>query len=80
VTARLGVGLVGAGWIGAFHGESRVAHPRHATGHGRRRRPAAADKLAAELRGRATTDPAELIADPEAEAVVIAAISRFPPT
>ena len=74
----LGVGLIGAGWIGAFHGESlarqvpgarlvMIADPA----------PGAAARLAGETGGRATTDPQELIADPEVEAVVIAAPARF---
>jgi myo-inositol 2-dehydrogenase / D-chiro-inositol 1-dehydrogenase len=73
------VGLIGAGWIGAFHGETLarrlpgarlagVADPA----------PGAAGKLASSLgAGRATTDPAELLADPALEAVVIAAPARF---
>ena len=78
MTAPLGVGLIGAGWIGAFHGESlarqvpgarlvMIADPA----------PGAAVRLADEIGGRATTDPQELIADPEVEAVVIAAPARF---
>ena len=39
--------------------------------------PGAAARLADEIGGRATTDPQELIADPEVEAVVIAAPARF---
>jgi myo-inositol 2-dehydrogenase/D-chiro-inositol 1-dehydrogenase len=78
MTTPLSVGLIGAGWIGAFHGESlarrvpgarlvMIADPA----------PGAAGRLAAEIGGRATTDPQELIADPEVEAVVIAAPARF---
>jgi myo-inositol 2-dehydrogenase/D-chiro-inositol 1-dehydrogenase len=78
MTKPLGVGLIGAGWIGAFHGESlarrvpgarlvMIADPA----------PGAADKLAAGTGGRATTDPQELIADPEVEAVIIGAPARF---
>ena len=78
MTTPLGIGLIGAGWIGAFHGESlarripgarlvMIADPA----------PGAADTLATEIGGRTTTDPAELIADPEVEAVVIAAPARF---
>jgi myo-inositol 2-dehydrogenase/D-chiro-inositol 1-dehydrogenase len=73
------VGLIGAGWIGAFHGETlaqrlpdarlaAIADPA----------PGAAERLAGRLGcGRTTTDPAELIADPGVEAVVIAAPARF---
>jgi myo-inositol 2-dehydrogenase/D-chiro-inositol 1-dehydrogenase len=78
MTAPLRVGLIGADWIGAFHGESlarqvpgarlvMIADPA----------PGAAARLADEIGGRATTDPQELIADPEVEAVVIAAPARF---
>jgi myo-inositol 2-dehydrogenase/D-chiro-inositol 1-dehydrogenase len=73
------VGLIGAGWIGAFHGEtlaSRVPGARLAGVADPA--PGAAAKLAGSLgAGRATTDPAELLADPEVEAVVIAAPARF---
>jgi myo-inositol 2-dehydrogenase/D-chiro-inositol 1-dehydrogenase len=78
MTAPLGVGLIGAGWIGAFHGASlarripdarlvMIADPV----------ADAAGALARELGGRATTDPGELIHDPEVAAVVIAAPARF---
>lgn len=78
MTTPLGVGLIGAGSIGAFHGESlarripatrlvMIADPA----------PGTATRLAAEVGGRATTDPRELIADAEVEAVVIAAPARF---
>ena len=77
--APVGVGLIGAGAIGAFHGESltrrvpdarlvAVADPA----------PGAAERLVASLgTPHATTDPAELLADPAVEAVVIAAPARF---
>jgi myo-inositol 2-dehydrogenase / D-chiro-inositol 1-dehydrogenase len=73
------VGLIGAGWIGTFHGETLarrlpgarlagVADPA----------PGAAERLASSLGAdRATTDPAELLADPAVEAVLIAAPARF---
>lgn len=69
------VGLIGAGWIGAFHGESlarriwstrlaAIADPA----------PGAAERLADRLGcERTCTDAAELLADPGIEAVVIAA-------
>jgi myo-inositol 2-dehydrogenase/D-chiro-inositol 1-dehydrogenase len=77
--APVGIGLVGAGYIGAFHGESlarrvpgarlvAVADPA----------PGAAERLAVNLGcPRAGTDPAELLAEPAVEAVVIAAPARF---
>src|ERR687897_2147961 len=78
-TELVAVGLIGAGWIGAFHGETLarrlpgarlagVADPA----------PGAAEKLASSLGApKATTDPAELLADPAVEAVLIAAPARF---
>jgi myo-inositol 2-dehydrogenase/D-chiro-inositol 1-dehydrogenase len=71
------IGLVGAGRIGTSHATLlaryvpsadlvAVADPR----------PSAAEALAARLGCRAVTDPAELFADPEIEAVVIAAASE----
>ncbi len=78
MTKPLGVGLIGAGWMGAFHGESlarrvpgarlvMIADPA----------PGAAGKLAAVTGGRAAADSQQLIADPEVDAVVIAAPARF---
>jgi myo-inositol 2-dehydrogenase / D-chiro-inositol 1-dehydrogenase len=76
---RVGVGLVGAGLIGTFHGESlawRVPGARLAGVADPA--PGAAERLAARLGcGLATTDPAELLADPSVQAVVIAAPARF---
>jgi myo-inositol 2-dehydrogenase/D-chiro-inositol 1-dehydrogenase len=78
-TTPVGVALIGAGWIGAFHGQSlaqripdarlvAVADPA----------PGAAERLTAQLgTGRATSDPTEVLADPAVEAVVIAAPARF---
>jgi myo-inositol 2-dehydrogenase/D-chiro-inositol 1-dehydrogenase len=78
-TAPVAVGLIGAGAIGAFHGETLarrlpgarlagVADPA----------PGAAERLAGSLGApKATTDPAELLADPAVEAVLIAAPARF---
>src|SRR5215213_10037992 len=68
-TDPVAVGLIGAGWIGAFHGETLA-----------RRLPGArlvgvADP--APGAPKATTDPAELLADPAVEAVLIAAPARF---
>jgi myo-inositol 2-dehydrogenase / D-chiro-inositol 1-dehydrogenase len=78
-TRPVGVGLIGAGWMGAFHGETLarrlpgawlagVADPA----------PGAAERLAGSLgAAKATTDPAELLTDPAVEAVLIAAPARF---
>jgi myo-inositol 2-dehydrogenase/D-chiro-inositol 1-dehydrogenase len=78
-TELVAVGLIGAGAIGAFHGETLarrlpgarlagVADPA----------PGAAERLASSLGAdRATTDPAELLTDPAVEAVLIAAPARF---
>ena len=75
----LGVALVGSGRMGAFHGETlaqrlpgvrlaAVADPA----------PQVAERLAATLGAeRAYADPAEAFADPQVEAVVIAAPARF---
>ena len=77
-TAPVGVGLIGAGAIGAFHAESlarRVPGARLAAVADPA--PGAAGKLAASLGcPNATTDPAELLADPAVQAVVIAAPAR----
>src|SRR5215207_3693801 len=75
----VGVALIGSGRMGSFHGETlarripgarlvAVADPA----------PGAAERLAAVLGAeRASTDPAEALADPAVEAVVIAAPARF---
>jgi myo-inositol 2-dehydrogenase / D-chiro-inositol 1-dehydrogenase len=75
----LGVALVGSGRMGAFHGETlarrlpgvrltAVADPA----------PQVAERLAATLGAeRAYADPAEAFADPQVDAVVIAAPARF---
>ena len=75
----VGVALIGSGRMGSFHGETlarripgarlvAVADPA----------PSAAERLAAALGAeRASTDPAEALADPAVEAVVIAAPARF---
>jgi myo-inositol 2-dehydrogenase / D-chiro-inositol 1-dehydrogenase len=78
-TTTLGVGLIGAGAIGAFHGET-LAHrvPGARLAAVADPAPGAAERLAGLLGvPHATTDPAELLADPALEAVVIAAPARF---
>src|SRR4029453_14156328 len=78
-TEPVAVGLIGAGAIGAFHGETlarRLPGARLAGGAGPA--PGAAERLAGSLGApKATTDPAELLADPAVEAVLIAAPARF---
>jgi len=77
--APVAVGLIGAGAIGAFHGETlarRVPGARLATIADPA--PGAADRLAGSLGApQATTDAAELLADAAVQAVVIAAPARF---
>jgi myo-inositol 2-dehydrogenase / D-chiro-inositol 1-dehydrogenase len=75
----VGVALIGSGRMGSFHGQTlarripgarlvAVADPA----------PDAAERLAADLDAdRASTDPAEVLADPAVDAVVIAAPARF---
>ncbi len=75
----VGVALIGSGRMGSFHGETlgrrlpgarlvAVADPA----------PGAAQRLAEAAGGaRACTDPDEVFADPEVQAVVIAAPARF---
>jgi myo-inositol 2-dehydrogenase/D-chiro-inositol 1-dehydrogenase len=73
------IGLIGAGWMGAYHARSLAEKIPGAT------LAAIADpaiepatKLAAELGvSNLTTDPADLFADPEIDAVVIAGPARF---
>jgi myo-inositol 2-dehydrogenase / D-chiro-inositol 1-dehydrogenase len=77
--AELGVGLIGAGAIGSFHGET-LAHrvPGARLAAVADPAPGAAARLADRLGcRRVTTDPAELLADPAVQAVVIAAPARF---
>ena len=75
----LGVALVGSGRMGAFHGESlarRIPDVRLAAVADPV--PQVAERLAATLGAdRAYADPAQAFADPEVEAVVIAAPARF---
>jgi myo-inositol 2-dehydrogenase / D-chiro-inositol 1-dehydrogenase len=77
VTNPVRLGLVGAGRIGTSHATLLA---RHVPGADLLAvadpRPAAAEALAASLGCRAITDPAELFADPDIEAVVIAAASE----
>lgn len=73
----LGVGLIGAGRIGSSHAQliaERVAGARLVAVADPR--PAAAADLAAWFGARPFTDPAELIASDEVDAVVIAATSE----
>ena len=71
------MGLVGAGRIGTSHATLLA---RHVPGADLLAvadpRPGAAQALAASLGCRALTDPAELFADPDVEAVVITAASE----
>ncbi len=73
------VALIGSGRMGAFHGASlarRVPGARLAAVADPA--PGAAERLAAELRAEAAyTDPAQVFADPQVDAVVIAAPARF---
>ncbi len=77
--ATVAVGLIGAGGIGTFHGESLAARV-HGTRLAAVADPAAgaADRLANALGCERTyTDAADLLADEQVEAVVIAAPARF---
>jgi len=77
VTNPVRVGLVGAGRIGTSHATLLARHvPGADLVAVADPRPAAADALAASLGCRALTDPAELFADPDIEAVVIPAASE----
>jgi myo-inositol 2-dehydrogenase / D-chiro-inositol 1-dehydrogenase len=78
MTRSLGVGLIGAGWIGTFHGESLARRiPETRLVMTADPVPDAAAALAARFGGRSTTDPTELITAPDVDAVVIAAPARF---
>ncbi|MEH0111116.1 Gfo/Idh/MocA family oxidoreductase [Tersicoccus sp. MR15.9] len=77
--APVRVGLIGAGWMGAFHAHS-LALRIPGTDLTAIADPAAdpAEALAAELGvARVTADPADLAADPDIDAVVIAGPARF---
>jgi myo-inositol 2-dehydrogenase / D-chiro-inositol 1-dehydrogenase len=77
VTNPVQVGLVGAGRIGTSHATLLARHvPGADLVAVADPRPAAAEALAATLGCRALTDPAELFADPDIEAVVITAASE----
>ncbi len=77
VTNPVRVGLVGAGRIGTSHATLLARHvPGADLVAVSDPRPAAAEALAASLGCRALTDPAELFADPNIEAVVITAASE----
>ncbi|QUH04174.1 Gfo/Idh/MocA family oxidoreductase [Saccharopolyspora erythraea] len=78
-TAPVVFGLIGAGAIGAFHAESlarRIPEARLAAVADPR--PEAAQQLAASLDvPRPTSDPSDLFADPDIEAVVITTPPQF---
>ena len=78
-TDPVAVGLIGAGWIGAFHGETLARRLPGARLVGVADPAPGAAPPRARARGarKATTDPAELLADPAVEAVLIAAPARF---
>ena len=73
------VALIGSGRMGAFHAQTLAHRLRGATlAAVADPAPGAAEKLAAALAApRAYTDPAQVFADPEVDAVVIAAPARF---
>ena len=75
MTGPLRVGLIGSGWIGTFHGSTVAQRVPHAELVAiADPAPGAAAKLATALGcPRPLLDPAELIADPAVDAVVIAA-------
>jgi myo-inositol 2-dehydrogenase/D-chiro-inositol 1-dehydrogenase len=75
VSPPVRVGLIGAGGIGSFHGESLARRvPRATLASVADPAPGVAERLAASLGcPQATLEPAELLADPSIQAVVIAA-------
>src|ERR671911_1680165 len=75
----VGVALIGSGRMGSFHGETLARRiPRARLVAVADPAPDAAERLAAALGAdRASTDPAEVLADPAVDAVVIAAPARF---
>src|SRR4051794_33743766 len=75
-TGPVRVGLIGAGRIGASHAGLLARRvPEAELGVVADPRPAAAQALADATGARAVTDPGELLADPDVEAVVITASS-----
>src|SRR4051794_14668468 len=76
--ADVRVALIGAGRMGRFHGESLARRVPGATlAAVVDPVPGAAAGLVEELGGRAVTDPAVALADPDIDAVVIAAPARM---
>jgi myo-inositol 2-dehydrogenase / D-chiro-inositol 1-dehydrogenase len=75
VSPPVRVGLIGAGGIGSFHGESLARRvPRATLASVADPAPGVAERLAASLGcPQATLEPAELLADPSIQAVVVAA-------
>jgi myo-inositol 2-dehydrogenase / D-chiro-inositol 1-dehydrogenase len=75
VSAPVRIGLIGAGGIGSFHGESLARRvPGAALASVADPAPGVAERLAASLGcPQAALEPAELLADPSIQAVVIAA-------
>lgn len=75
VSSPVRVGLIGAGGIGSFHGESLARRvPGAALAAVADPAPGVAERLAASLGcQKATLEPVELLADPSIQAVVIAA-------
>lgn len=73
------VALIGSGRMGSFHGETLARRlPGAALAAVADPAPGAAEKLAATLgAAKFSTDPAEVFADPDIDAVVIAAPARF---
>ena len=73
------VALIGSGRMGSFHGETLARRlPGAALVAVNDPAPGAAEKLAATLgAAKFSTDPAEVLADPDIDAVVIAAPARF---
>ena len=75
VSSPVRVGLIGAGGIGSFHGESLARRvPGAVLASVADPAPGVAERLATSLGcPRATLEPAELLADPSVQAVVVAA-------
>src|SRR6201996_4880523 len=73
VGAMVRLALFGCGRVGAVHAESIAAHPRAELAWVCDPMEAAARALAARCGGRATPDPATVLADPEIDGVVVAA-------